>query len=188
MEVNKDWSVVKLSKLYDPTEFIEPAAWERGHFSYGGPGNVLITQDEPQVAGSFARYNHPKYKEMFYHVKKVVENVIGEKVYPSYYYDRFYFKGQVLKKHKDRPCCEISVSYHISGNLDYDWPIHFETDDGQRASITCLPGDGVLYRGYDLWHWREPMQGNHKSYFHQIFFHYVRANGKFIQHAGDHFK
>jgi hypothetical protein len=32
-------------------------------------------------------------------------------LHPTYFYDRFYFPGQQLKRHSDRPACEVSVSY-----------------------------------------------------------------------------
>ena len=112
---------------------------------------------------------------------------MGERLYPTYYFDRFYFKGNELKKHRDRDACEISVSLNISSNLDYDWPIYFQAKMNEPAvSVVCNPGDGVLYRGIDVWHWREPMRGNHKSYFHQVFFHYVRADGNYCHAAYDH--
>lgn len=186
-KVSKDWSVVKLQRLLDPTDLVESPPWERGMFKYRSPGDVEITNDEVQVQNSLGRYSHPKYKDAHWHIKNVVENVIGEKIYPTYYYERFYFKGAELKRHFDRPSCEISVSYNVSSNLDYDWPLYFQgkNSDEPPVAITCLPGDGVIYRGEDLWHWREPMKGNHKSYFHQVFFHFVRANGPYVHYAGD---
>ena len=36
------------------------------------------------------------------------------------------------------------------------------------------PGDGLLYRGIDVFHWREPFQGNRLV---QVFLHYVDRNG-----------
>ncbi len=186
MLVDNNWSVIKLTQLYDPTELVEDIPWERGNFTYVRPGVVNVQKDEGQVNGSFSRYNHPKFKKAFYHIKNVVESVIGEKVYPTYYFDRFYFKGNELVKHRDREACEISVSYHIWDNLDYEWPIYFQADnDPKPCEITCKPGDGVLYRGMQLDHWREPMRGNHKSCFHQVFLHYVRANGYCLHHAFD---
>jgi len=185
MAIQKDWSVVKLSMIADPSKYIEQPPWIRGSLGYNGPGNVTYTNDEGQVNGSFSRYNYPAYKELHYHIKNVVESVIGEKLYPTYYFDRFYFKGQELVPHRDRPSCEISVSYHISDNIDYEWPIFFEAENVPRVSLTCLPGDGVLYRGCELTHWREQLKGDANSYFHQVFFHYVRADGNCVHHAYD---
>ena len=53
-----------------------------------------------------------------------LEEIIGRKLYNTYYYDRYYYPGQELTKHADRDACEISVSVHVSTNLegkDADW-------------------------------------------------------------------
>jgi hypothetical protein len=60
-----------------------------------------------------------------------------------------------------------------------------------RRKIFCLdPGDGLLYKGCERPHWRDPLPSRHKggilgrwkrrndnTYYHQIFFHYVLADG-----------
>ena len=65
-----------------------------------------------------------------------LEKELGRKLYNTYYYDRFYFPGQALTRHADRDACEISVTVHVSTNLegkDADWrfglklPIHILT-------------------------------------------------------------
>lgn len=180
----QDWKVIKLNNLVDVSEFVCDPPKERGKISYLPSGEVQHEKEETQVSGSISRYNCPQYKELFYYVKQVLESNLKDKLYPTYYYDRFYFKGQELKKHVDRDACEISVSLHISNNLNYDWPIYFQQDE-EIIECICNPGDAVLYKGREIIHWRDPMKGNSKSYFHQIFLHYVRANGHFLQHAYD---
>ena len=114
-----EWSVIEMPNLVDASQLYEDVPWERGMFRYDGPGRVSIANDEAQVSGSLARYNHPKYKETHYEIMKVIEDTIGERLYPTYYYDRFYFKGQELTKHTDRGSCEVSITVNISQNLDY---------------------------------------------------------------------
>jgi hypothetical protein len=184
MTLPTNWEVVKISGIYPADEFVIPTPQERGIIHYRKSG-VEYENEEIQVKGSFSRYNHPCFKELHYKIKSVIEQMMGEKLYPTYYFDRFYFKGQELTRHKDRGACEISVTYNISSNLDYNWPIYFEGSSGKVIDITCNPGDAVLYRGCDLFHWRDPMKGNAKSCFHQAFFHYVRADGYYLQHAYD---
>ena len=61
-----------------------------------------------------------------------LEEIIGRKLYNTYYYDRYYFPGQELTRHADRDACEISVSVHVSTNLegkDADWPFWIKTPD-----------------------------------------------------------
>lgn len=184
MEWN-DWSIITAKNILNPLMLFNPVPWERGKFDYVRPGHVVSSPDEGQVSGSIARYNHPHYKQLYYDLKNKVEKIIGETLYPTYYYDRFYFKDQELKKHRDRPACEVSVSVHCSNNLDYDWPIWFTDLEGNDIPLLTKPGDAVIYKGCELDHWRDPMIGDHKSYYHQIFFHYVRRDGPFIEHAFD---
>lgn len=188
MQVEKgNWSLIRLGNLIpNAKSFREDPPLDRGKFGYDRKGALLDWhQFDPQVKGSFARYNYPKFRTLHYEIKNTVEKVIGEKLYPTYYYDRFYFKGHDLKPHKDRESCEISVSMHISTNADYDWPIYFMQDDETVSVPTGNPGDAVLYKGCELEHWREPLMGNKDTYYHQIFFHYVRRDGYNVQYAYD---
>ena len=184
--MNNNWNVIKLGKVLDVENLIESPPWERGVFTYWNNGNVEYREQE-QIDGSLARWMHPKYKESFYIVKATVEDIIKEKLYPTYYYDRFYFKNQELKKHTDRGSCEISVSIHISSNIEYDWPIFFDVNE-KEVSSSLKPGEGILYKGIEVPHWRNKLIGDKNSYFHQVFFHYVRANGNYLEHAFDRAK
>ena len=56
-------------------------------------------------------------------------------------------------------------------------------------------GDGMVYKGCERPHWRDPMPGAKKNkklfgktadlYYHQIFFHYVLADGQRAHCAWD---
>jgi hypothetical protein len=46
-------------------------------------------------------------------------------------------------------------------------------------------GDGVLYSGCDIEHWRNKCDGPPDYYSGQVFLHYVRANGPYAEYAGD---
>ena len=108
-----------------------------------------------------------------------LEEIIGRKLYNTYYYDRFYYPGQELTRHADRDACEISVSIHVSTNLegkDADWPFWIKTPDtytdkkkttvlvpGENRSLVLKPGDGLLYKGCERPHWRDAMPGVQKK-------------------------
>ena len=139
---------------------------------------------EPQVNGSLARYNHPFYKATHYSLMKKIEGIIGMDLLPTYYFDRFYYEGQELTRHHDRPSCEISATVQISTNRDQAWPIWFERPDHTENSVSMKNGDMVLYKGCEREHWREPLTGEN-SYHHQIFFHYVNAQGPYVHYAYD---
>lgn len=181
-----DWSVILVKNIVNPIRLYDGIPEERGAIRYNPDGVVWEPSEGPLgVDGSLSRYNHPKYRELHYELKSKIENVIGDVLYPSYFYDRFYFKGQELVEHTDRPACEVSISINCSHNLDYDWPIWFRTPEGDDIPLITNPGDAVIYKGEERPHWRKPMKGNAKSYFHQLFMHYVRRDGPHLEHAYD---
>ena len=104
-----------LQNLYDPQELFHPVPKIRGQLNYRSKklDDVEYIEEESQVEGSLARYWHPQYRKIHSDIRLKIEKQIGRKLYNTYYYDRFYFPGQELKKHTDRPACEISISVHI---------------------------------------------------------------------------
>ena len=115
---------------------------------------------------------------------KKIEGILSMDLLPTYYFDRFYYEGQELTRHKDRPSCEISATVQISTNRDEAWPIWFQLPDQTENSVSMKNGDMVLYKGCEREHWREPLTGK-DSYHHQIFFHYVNAQGPYVHYAYD---
>ena len=105
-----------------------------------------------------------------------VEEESNLKLLPTYSYWRYYVFGANLKKHTDRPACEISVTTCIK---KYDnWPIIVE-----GTSFELEEGDAVLYAGCDQEHWRPGVyKGEGMA---QVFFHYVNQNGPYKNHAYD---
>ena len=95
---------------------------------------------------------------------------------PTYSFWRCYTWGDELKKHNDRPSCEISVTVHV-GSDGTEWPIFIEGNP-----VELQPGDAVLYMGFDHDHWREKFKGD---WYSQIFLHYVNANGRFKEYFMD---
>ena len=49
-----------------------------------------------------------------------------------------------------------------------------ETLEGEKKYIVQEPGDAVLYKGNELFHWRDPYQGTEQI---NAFFFFVRAKG-----------
>lgn len=183
--------------LIDPKELICEVPKERGQLSYFGKvekySHVPVEQ---QVEGSIARYYYPPYKDAYFKVKKRLENIVGKALSTTYYYDRFYFPPQELTKHADRDACEISVSIHVSSNLRDKWGFKLIDIEGKEKEIFLNPGDGILYKGCELCHWRDPMPGKKRNavrkflkmkelYYHQIFMHYVLRDGLRAHCAND---
>jgi len=199
-----------IKDLWNPEELYHPLPPERGQMNYWGKRLDQFTycELETQVEGSLARYWHPQYRQIHCGIRMKLEKILGKKLYNTYYYDRFYFPGQALTRHADRDACEISVTVHISTSLKECWPIWIESPDkdgdkkkttiienGKTRSVILKPGDGMVYKGCERPHWRDPMPGAKKNkklfgksselYFHQIFFHYVLQDGQRAHCAWD---
>jgi hypothetical protein len=201
-----------VKNLWNPKELYRPVPEERGQINYWGKKLDQFTYQEleMQVEGSLACYWHPQYRSIHSGIRLKLEKILGRQLYNTYYYDRFYFPGQELTKHADRDACEISVTVHISTNLEEPWPIWIKTPDtyadkkktlitqrGENRSVILSSGDGMIYKGCERPHWRDPMPTEYKKtwygkkvekeglYYHQIFFHYVLADGQRVQCAND---
>jgi len=188
--------------IVDPENLYVPLPKERGQITYynNRMDKFDYCQVESQVNGSLARYNIPTYRELHFLIKKEIEDILKIDLHPSYFYDRFYFPGQQLKRHSDRPACEVSVSLQISTTLNNPWPIWFERPDGSESYVEMNNGDAVIYKGCEREHWRDAMPNEVpwwknkiakmrnkeiESFHHQIFFHYVDANGPFVHCSFD---
>ena len=197
-----------LKDLWDPEELYHPLPQETGQFNYWGKKIDQFTHHEveQQVEGSLARYWHPQYRAIHSGIRMKLEEVIGRKLYNTYYYDRFYRSGMALARHADRDACEISISVHVSTDLEEPWAFRIKTPDtyadkkktqvlvpGEWRDLYLEPGDGVLYKGTERPHERIPMpygkQGFGKKkkscYYHNIFFHYVLQDGQRAHCCGD---
>ena len=54
---------------------------------------------------------------------------------------------------------------------------------GKRYDLA--EGDGIIYRGCEIEHWRNPCDGPDNYYSGQVFLHYVDANGPHKNEVGD---
>lgn len=190
-----------IENLYDPQKLKTDIPNLSGQINYYGSLNKFNhNPEESQVPGSLARYSYPPYKEIHSQIRLILEDILGEQLYNTYYYDRIYRKDQRLVRHKDRDACEISVSVQISSNTTQPWGFCLETLQGEERYINLKDGWGLLYMGCDVEHWREPLQSKYgklhrilrkiirktdDTFHHQVFFHYVRANGSRVHFAND---
>tara|TARA_R100000773_G_C4169491_1_gene83788 strand:- start:317 stop:661 length:345 start_codon:yes stop_codon:yes gene_type:complete len=99
------------------------------------------------------------------------------KLKPIYSYNRIYIGGAELKKHTDRDACEISASITLKyfyKDKNYKWPLCMGD-----TPVIINSGDGVIYKGCEIPHWR-PIFNQPKEYWHhQLFIHYVDVNGPY---------
>jgi len=132
--------------------------------------------NDPQIPETYSHYADIVMETLLQKVKPIMEKEAGVKLIETYSYARIYKKGDELKRHKDRPSCEISTTMNLGGN---PWPIYLEPD----IKLILESGDMLMYRGCDLEHWREPFEGEDCG---QVFLHYNDASGKYAkQHKFD---
>ena len=154
------------------------------------PFNPFIgTRQDRQVPGAYAKYGDWVMETLLMYMIPIMKAKTGLELIPTYTYTRLYEKGQILKRHKDRPSCEISTTLHLGGDL---WPIFLDPSGGNYVidelkeihkpgapkgiQVDLKVGDMLIYSGCELEHWREPFEGTVCS---QVFLHYNHANGPF---------
>ena len=143
------------------------------------PNNPLHgTWEDNQVPGAYSIYGDPVMDTLLVKVLPVMKEKTGLDLVPTYSYARVYEEGHELKRHKDRPSCEISTTLNLGGDL---WPIYLEPSgepNKEGIRIDLEPGDMLIYSGCDLEHWREPFKGKMCG---QVFLHYNHINGPFAK-------
>jgi hypothetical protein len=118
-------------------------------------------------------YGDPLMDSLMEQLRPQIERATSRKLHPTYSYLRVYQRGDILKRHTDRPSCEISVTLNLGYKAPNPWPIWIERD-GKPLDVTLLAGDGLIYRGIDSPHWRKRFDGDYAA---QVFLHYVDREG-----------
>jgi len=156
------------------------------------PANPFIgTRTDPQIPGAYSKYADWVMETLLQYMRPIMKAKTGMDLVPTYSYTRLYEKGNILRRHKDRPSCEVSTTLHLGGN---EWPIFldpsgadFVVDEFKQTIKPGAPkgvrvdlkvGDMLIYSGCELEHWREPFEGTVCS---QVFLHYNHANGPFAK-------
>ena len=154
--------------------------------------NTLVGNfKDKQVPNSYAKYADRFMETLLIKTIPTMEKKTGLKLIPTYSYCRLYRKGNILKRHKDRPSCEISTTLNLGGD---PWPIFIDPTGSNNVideyknihkpnapkgnRVNLKPGDMLIYSGCELEHWREPFEGKLCG---QVFLHYNHANGPFAK-------
>lgn len=117
-------------------------------------------------------------------IQPILENILGENLLPTYWFQTTYFNKSYMVRHKDKETCEISVSMNIE-SPSVEWPLKFTDLRGKTRNIVTPTGDGVAYMGNDLYHWRSPLNCNESDRYTQLFLHFVRKHGMYSNYAYD---
>ena len=154
------------------------------------PANPFMgTRTDQQVPGAYSKYADWVMETLLQYMRPIMKAKTGLELIPTYSYTRLYENGHILKRHKDRPSCEVSTTLHLGGE---EWPIFldpsgadFVIDEYKQTIKPGAPkgiqvdlkvGDMLIYACCELENWREPFEGKVCS---QVFLHYNHANGPF---------
>ena len=197
----KKYQVLENAISYDLANFcFDYFVLKRNAVKYMYEKNLLAenplhgTWHDQQVPGSYSIYADHLMETLLMKMLPIMKKRTKLNLIPTYSYARVYEKGAILKRHKDRPSCEISTTLNLGGDL---WPIYLspienvgipETYGGKKGitmssnvkgiPVNLKPGDMLIYSGCELEHWREPFEGNLCG---QVFLHYNHANGRFAK-------
>lgn len=138
----------------------------------------LVKDDQCPL--SDAVYGDPVFDQLLQDFAKPIGNSIGKTLLPTYTYARIYRPGEILKRHRDRPSCEISATLTLGFDEKPVWPIYF--DETKEIPVSLDVGELAIYKGCEIVHWRPPFKG---KWHVQVFLHYVDANGPYKDHVMD---
>ena len=192
----KKYQVIKNAVSYELANFIfNYFLLKRDAVKYMYEKNItydtglLGTWTDKQVPNTYSIYGDPVFDTLLMKVLPVMKQETGLELIPTYSYARIYKQGDILKRHKDRPSCEISTTLNLGGT---PWPIFIDgtgadnvIDEYKNIHKPNAPkgtkvlldvGDMLVYSGCELEHWREPLEGETCG---QVFLHYNHVNGPF---------
>jgi len=161
----------------------------KNNINYESP--LLGTWADKQVPNTYSHYADFVMETLLMKVLPKMQQETDLELVPTYSYARIYKKGDILRRHKDRPSCEISTTIHLGGTK---WPIFIDgtgsdnvIDEYKNIHKPNAPkgtevlldvGDMLVYSGCELEHWREALNGDNCA---QVFLHYNHLNGRFAK-------
>ena len=115
----KEHSWVKIDNYIDQSManlFYHHIQLETARLSYYEENDIRVdmayngTFTDDQAPGDFSKYGDPIFDAFLSLGLGKMQDLTGLKLVPTYSYHRLYTNGTELKRHKDRPSCEISTT------------------------------------------------------------------------------
>ena len=166
----KDYKYKVIKKFFTPEEIILFKSYCKNKLFE----NTWVTDDQCPFTPIWS--NDPLMNALLESKLNLVESHCGLKLFKTYSYWRYYAFGSILKPHRDRPSCEVSITACIHKTAM--WPLVI--DDKQ---YDLEEGDALLYLGCEISHSRyDYFNGDGLA---QVFLHYVDQEGPFTHHKND---
>jgi len=142
--------------------------------------SILMANDkfhkDSQCLSSLALGGDPALDAVLEWIRPKVSRLVGFDLAPTYSYTRQYAKGEALVRHTDRAACEISVTVAIQipkgANPSV---IHLKPPNLSETKVEMFEGDGCVYAGIEVEHWREPFR---TGGYIQLFLHFIAKRGR----------
>ena len=192
---------VVLHRLLPPAQMKAMRRYYRQYVSHG-----FMPFGDDQVNRRYYQHNEPLAGFLHKTFAAVMSLVIGQEVIPSYVYAASYLENAVLDPHTDRPQCEFSMSFqidylpepenHLSPWGLFVWQPDFANgepfsyfsqefpaksqDEDKNPAVYLTSGDGLIYKGCELIHYRYALPEGHQST--SLFFHYVPKDFEGVLH------
>ncbi len=132
---------------------------------------------DDQVPGRYAAYDEPTTAFVHRQLTRMVSDLAHRVLVASYNYLALYQGGAWLDVHTDRDACEYTLSVCIDATPDPltfgGWPLNLAGPEG-AVSVTLGLGDGLLFLGRTLAHWRDTLPQGYTS--SSALFHFVTAS------------
>lgn len=147
-----------------------------------GDWKEAVDRDYGDPTTKLFSYADPLIEVMLEALKPAIEEVCGKELLPTYSYSRIYQPGEALRPHIDRPSCEVSVTINVANKGGIS-PIYMQYGKNDPSKHMMNPGDAIVYKGCEAWHWRMPMDPDQLNV--QFMLHYVDKNGPYTSYAND---
>src|SRR6266496_746724 len=110
-------------------------------------------------------------------IRPEIGRLVGFELAPTYSYTRRYAKGELLKRHKDRESCEVSVTVSIKvPKRAAPSVVYLRPPNARATKVAMREGDGCIYAGAEIEHWRDRFRVD--GYI-QLFFHFISKSGRY---------
>ena len=134
--------------------------------------SILGTWTDDQIPNTYSCYSDFVMETLLMKMLPVMKKHTELDLVPTYSYARLYKNGDELKRHKDRPSCEISTTLNLGGD---PWPIFIDGTGANNViherqniikpnapkgtKVVLDVGDMLVYSGCDLEHCESHFKG-----------------------------
>lgn len=179
--------------ISDPDQMIiPPPPGEESKAIHFNSDETIASINNLENTKSIVLFNYPYYAVLVRSIKKEIETIIGEEIFPTYIANRYYFVGDEMTITEGKPTEEINVTVPINSVRSETSKTWIRTRLGDDVLINLEPGDALIRLGQATGSWKESVKkkkrfflSRERAYNHVLYLNYVRADGHNVQYAGN---